>query len=121
MASGRVNSLTDNFENAYLYSVHSANLRDSLNLINSNLKIVEFEAKYNLSEKERIAEIEKNDTVFARIQKFNELIEPQLAVLEDRALKLATTFLLGYLKGHLPVEKIEEISRELKKFIERDL
>ena len=68
-----------------------------------------------------IAEIEKNDTVFARIQKFNELIEPQLAVLEDRALELATTFLLGYLKGHLPVEKIEEIGQELKKFIERDL
>jgi len=68
-----------------------------------------------------IAEIEKNDTLYARIQKFNELIEPQLAMLEDRALELATTFLLGYLKGHLPVEKIEEIGRELKEYIERDL
>ena len=61
------------------------------------------------------------DTIFARIQKFNELIEPQLAPLEDRKLELSTTFLLGYLKGHLPVEKIEEISQELAKFIERDL
>jgi len=69
----------------------------------------------------RFIEPEAYDTIFARIQKFNELIEPQLATLEDRALELATTFLLGYLKGHLPIEKIEEIGRELKKFIERDL
>jgi hypothetical protein len=66
-------------------------------------------------------EIDSTDTIFARIRKFNELIEPQLAVLENRELELATTFLIGYLRGHLPVEKIEEISRELKKFIERDL
>lgn len=68
-----------------------------------------------------IAEIETTDSLHARIQKFNELIEPQLAALVERGLELATVFLIGFLKKHLPVEKIEEISEQLKKFIERDL
>lgn len=68
-----------------------------------------------------IAEIEKNDTIYLRIKKFDQLIESQLLKLNERDLELATIFLLGYLKGHLPIKKIEEISEALRKAIENNL
>ena len=64
---------------------------------------------------------DSNDTVHARIKKFNQLITPQLLELDEREQELATMFLIGYLKGHISVSEIEEISDALGTFIERDL
>lgn len=68
-----------------------------------------------------IAEIEKTDSIHARIKKFNQLIEPQLLELNDWELELARLFLLGYLKKYVSVEEIGEISDALGTFIQRDL
>lgn len=68
-----------------------------------------------------ITKIEKADSTHARIKKFNQLIEPQLLELDEYERELATMFLIGYLKGHIPIYKIEEISDQLGTFIERDL
>ena len=68
-----------------------------------------------------IAEIAKTDTIFNRIKKFNQLVEPQLLELDDREKVLAEVFLLGYLKKYLSIKQIEEVSDQLSTFIERDL
>ncbi len=62
-----------------------------------------------------------DDTIHNRIKKFNQLVEPQLLELDEQERELATLFLIGYLKGHIPIDKIEEISDQLGTFIQRDL
>jgi len=76
-----------------------------------------FDTLYNAA----IAEIEKTDSIHARIKKFNQLIQPQLDELNDRELDLAMLFLLGCLQKYVSVEEIGEISDELGTFIQRDL
>lgn len=55
-----VHFLTGDYKEAYEYGKSSFFIKDSLNLANSKEKYVEYEAKYNLSEQEKLAEIEKN-------------------------------------------------------------
>lgn len=55
-----VYSLTNEYKEAFEYISLSYKVNDSLKLASANEKYAEYEAKYNLSEQEKIAEVEKN-------------------------------------------------------------
>lgn len=50
----------NNYEKAYIYLTQAYYLKDSLDLVKDNIKYAEYEAKYNVTEKEKQTAIEKN-------------------------------------------------------------
>lgn len=55
------------YEKAYKYRLEGDELNDSLKLVSDHKKYAEYEAKYNLSEQEKIAEVEKNKRQKAQV------------------------------------------------------